>query len=98
MRELSNTEFNLPGREAVIAGFYRAGNALSSTVDTDATVGPGRRIAVTPADLTAVGAATGLARTDPRWYVDGVEKVAARGRTPSPRPRSESMRTVAATR
>ncbi|MFG2629057.1 M64 family metallopeptidase [Streptomyces sp. NPDC048473] len=91
MRELSNTEFNLPGREAMIAGFYRAGNALSSTVDTAATVGPGRRLVVTPAGLGTVGAkphthgrpgaTTGLARTDLRWYVDGVEKVSARGRT-----------------
>ncbi|MFJ8849925.1 M64 family metallopeptidase [Streptomyces sp. NPDC102437] len=90
MRELSNTEFNLPGREAMIAGFYRAGNALSSSVDTGVAVGPGRRIAVSLADLGSAvagthpnrpGAATGLARTELRWYVDGVEKVSARGRT-----------------
>ncbi|MET9661012.1 M64 family metallopeptidase [Streptomyces sp. NPDC006510] len=90
MRELSNTEFNLPGREAMIAGFYRAGNALSSTVDTGDTIGPGRRIAVSPADLGTTGAGahphrpgtdTTLARTDLRWYVDGVEQVSARGRT-----------------
>ncbi|MEU2130624.1 M64 family metallopeptidase [Streptomyces sp. NPDC018352] len=90
MRELSNTEFNLPGREAMIAGFYRAGNALSSSVDTGVAVGPGKRIAVSLADLGSAvagthphrpGAATGLARTELRWYVDGVEKVSARGRT-----------------
>ncbi|MEU6014211.1 M64 family metallopeptidase [Streptomyces sp. NPDC047515] len=90
MRELSNTEFNLPGREAMIAGFYRAGNALSSTVDTEAAVGQGRRITVALAGLGSVGtkppthrpgAAAGLARTDLRWYVDGVERVFARGRT-----------------
>ncbi|WP_327371578.1 M64 family metallopeptidase [Streptomyces sp. NBC_01217] len=90
MRELSNTEFNLPGREAMIAGFYRAGNALSSTVDTGVTVGPGRRITVARAALGTVGAkphahrpgtGTGLARTELRWYVDGVERVFARGRT-----------------
>ncbi|MFB6712780.1 MULTISPECIES: M64 family metallopeptidase [unclassified Streptomyces] len=89
MRELSNTEFNLPGREAMIAGFYRVGNALSSTVDTEVAVGRGRGITVTLADLGAVGtkphphrpAAAGLARTDLRWYVDGVERVVARGRT-----------------
>ncbi|WP_405749501.1 M64 family metallopeptidase [Streptomyces sp. NBC_00012] len=90
MRELSNTEFNLPGREAMIAGFYRAGNALSSSVGTGDAVGPGRRISVSPADLGSAvagthphrpGAATGLARTELRWYVDGVEKVSARGRT-----------------
>ncbi|MFE6490646.1 M64 family metallopeptidase [Streptomyces sp. NPDC057748] len=90
MRELSNTEFNLPGREAMIAGFYRAGNALSSSVDTGVAIGPGRRIAVSLADLGSAvagthphrpGGATGLARTELRWYVDGVEKVSARGRT-----------------
>ncbi|MEU0632895.1 M64 family metallopeptidase [Streptomyces sp. NPDC005989] len=90
MRELSNTEFNLPGREAMIAGFYRAGNALSSSVDTGVAVGPGKRIAVSLADLGSAvagthphrpGAATGLARTELRWYMDGVEKVSARGRT-----------------
>ncbi|MFF1896011.1 M64 family metallopeptidase [Streptomyces sp. NPDC058206] len=76
MRELSSTDFNLPGREAMIAGFYRAGNALSTTLDTDTAVKHGKRITVS----LAVGT-TGLARTDLRWYVDGVEKVHARGRT-----------------
>ncbi|MFF9349189.1 M64 family metallopeptidase [Streptomyces sp. NPDC014734] len=91
MRELSNTAFNLPGREAMIAGFYRAGNALSSTLGTDTAVGPGRRITVTLAGLGAGRAGpdahrpgrpgAGLARTDLRWYVDGVERAFARGRT-----------------
>ncbi|MFF3355822.1 M64 family metallopeptidase [Streptomyces sp. NPDC002917] len=76
MRELSSTDFNLPGREAMIAGFYRAGNALSTTLDTNTAVKHGKRITVS----LAVGT-TGLARTDLRWYVDGVEKVHARGRT-----------------
>ncbi|WP_327242832.1 M64 family metallopeptidase [Streptomyces sp. NBC_01320] len=88
MRELSSTEFNLPGREAMIAGFYRAGNALSSTLDTSAAITHGKRIRVTLAGLGSTGGqghgsgpADGLARTDLRWYVDGVEKVSARGRT-----------------
>ncbi|WP_392839556.1 M64 family metallopeptidase [Streptomyces sp. LN500] len=76
MRELSSTDFNLPGREAMIAGFYRAGNALSTTLDTNTAIKHGKRIQVS----LAVGT-TGLARTDLRWYVDGVEKVRARGRT-----------------
>ncbi|WP_406468504.1 M64 family metallopeptidase [Streptomyces sp. NBC_01594] len=76
MRELSSTDFNLPGREAMIAGFYRAGNALSTTLDTNTAVKHGKRIPVS----LAVGT-TGLARTDLCWYVDGVEKVHARGRT-----------------
>lgn len=76
MRELSSTDFNLPGREAMIAGFYRAGNALSTTLDTKTAIKHGKRIQVG----LAVGT-TGLARTELRWYVDGVEKVRARGRT-----------------
>lgn len=76
MRELSSTDFNLPGREAMIAGFYRAGNALSTTLDTNTAIKHGKRIPVT----LAVGT-TGLARPELRWYVDGVEKVHARGRT-----------------
>ncbi|MGW8887173.1 M64 family metallopeptidase [Streptomyces sp. NPDC055749] len=75
MRELSSTEFNLPGREAMIAGFYRAGNALSSTVGTDPAVGTTQRITVGVAELGTI------ARPELRWYVDGVEKAAARGRT-----------------
>ncbi|SFX71639.1 hypothetical protein OH786_31535 [Streptomyces atratus] len=72
----------------MIAGFHRAGNALSSAVDTGTAVGPGRRITVDLADLRAAGAlahrpraATGLARIDLRWYVDGIERASARGRT-----------------
>ncbi|MFF2009318.1 M64 family metallopeptidase [Streptomyces sp. NPDC058195] len=85
MRELSNTEFNLPGREAMIAGFYRAGKALTSTVGTSTALAPGHRITVrttgaaSPAHRPGTG--TGLARTELRWYVDGVERTAARGRT-----------------
>ncbi|WP_328907236.1 M64 family metallopeptidase [Streptomyces sp. NBC_00234] len=75
MRELSSTEFNLPGREAMIAGFYRAGNALSSTVGTESAVGSAQRLTVGVAELGA------LARPELRWYVDGVEKAEARGRT-----------------
>lgn len=93
MRELSSTDFNLPGREAMIAGFYRAGNALSTTLDTNTAVKHGKRISVS----LAVGT-TGLARTDLRWYVDGVEKVHARGRTAVTPARSASVPTVAVTR
>lgn len=72
----------------MIAGFYRAGNALSSALDTSAAITHGKRIRVTLSGLGSTGGqghgsgpAAGLARTDLRWYVDGVEKVSARGRT-----------------
>ncbi|MGW3088929.1 M64 family metallopeptidase [Streptomyces sp. NPDC001108] len=85
MRELGNTEFNLPGREAMIAGFYRAGKALTSTVDTGTALAPGHRITVrttgTAPRAHRPGTPAGLARTELRWYVDGVERTAARGRT-----------------
>ncbi|MEE1796513.1 M64 family metallopeptidase [Streptomyces sp. BE308] len=87
MRELSNTEFNLPGREAMIAGFYRAGSALSSTRAAGSTLAPGHRITVSTAGLGGTdrhgrpGAGKALAAPDLRWYVDGKEKVSARGRT-----------------
>lgn len=77
----------------MIAGFYRAGNALSTTLDTNTAIKHGKRIQVS----LAVGT-TGLARTDLRWYVDGVEKVRARAVPPSPPPRSASVPTVAVTR
>lgn len=75
MRELSSTDFNLPGREAMIAGFYRAGNALSSTLGTESAIGTTQLITVDAARLGA------LAGPELRWYVDGVEKATARGRT-----------------
>ncbi|MFI9048229.1 M64 family metallopeptidase [Streptomyces sp. NPDC053427] len=69
MRSLGR-EFNLPGREAMIAGFYRHASALSSPVATDRVLRRGDRIRVTaPASVQV------------KWYVDGRERKAARGRT-----------------
>ncbi|MEV6211585.1 M64 family metallopeptidase [Kitasatospora sp. NPDC051914] len=75
MRSLSSTDFNLPGREAMIAGFYRHANVLSSDLPTGSTVRRNARITVSRAELT------GLADPDLRWYLDGTEVAAARGRT-----------------
>ncbi|WP_317633990.1 M64 family metallopeptidase [Kitasatospora sp. DSM 101779] len=75
MRALSSTEFNLPGREAMIAGFYRKANGLSSDLPTGSTVRRSTRITVTPAALT------GLAAPELRWYLDGTEVRSVRGRT-----------------
>ncbi|MEU7164845.1 M64 family metallopeptidase [Streptomyces morookaense] len=69
MRSLGR-EFNLPGREAMIAGFYRHASVLSSSVPTDATVQRSKRLTVQTAARTVAV----------RWYVDGREAVAARGR------------------
>ncbi|MFD5734796.1 M64 family metallopeptidase [Streptomyces sioyaensis] len=68
MRSLGR-QFNLPGREAMIAGFYRYASVLSSPVPTDRAVPRGARIRV---------ALPASARV--RWYVDGRERKAARGR------------------
>ncbi|MGI5255703.1 M64 family metallopeptidase [Streptomyces angustmyceticus] len=69
MRTLGR-EFNLPGREAMIAGFYRWASVLSSPVPTDRAVPRTARL--------RVGAP---ASAQVRWYVDGRERKAARGRS-----------------
>ncbi|UKY47666.1 M64 family metallopeptidase [Streptomyces inhibens] len=68
MRSLGR-EFNLPGREAMIAGFYRWASVLSSPVATDHKLSRGDRIRVTVPGSAQV-----------RWYVDGRERKAARGK------------------
>ncbi|MEU1351919.1 M64 family metallopeptidase [Streptomyces sp. NPDC005795] len=75
MRALNVSEFNLPGREAMIAGFYREANALSSKVGTSSAVLRTSRIQVSRAELT------GLAAPELRWYVDGVQAERAQGLT-----------------
>lgn len=69
MRTLGR-EFNLPGREAMIAGFYRYASALSSPVATDRALHRGDRIRVAAPPSAQV-----------RWYVDGRESKASRGKT-----------------
>ncbi|MEV0503640.1 M64 family metallopeptidase [Streptomyces spectabilis] len=59
MRTLGR-EFNLPGREAMIAGFHRHGSVVTSTTPTDGEVRRKQRVAV------EAGAGVRL-----RWYVDG---------------------------
>ncbi|WP_328718363.1 M64 family metallopeptidase [Streptomyces sp. NBC_00247] len=75
MRSLSTDKFNLPGREAMINGFYRYASAL--TTDTTATT-VSRSQAVT---VNVATSAAGLSRLDLRWYVDGTEATRARGLT-----------------
>ncbi|WP_393055221.1 M64 family metallopeptidase [Streptomyces sp. LN549] len=75
MRALNIGDFNLPGREAMIAGFYREANALSSDTGTSSAILRSSRIKVSRAELT------GLAAPELRWYVDGVRVKRAQGLT-----------------
>ncbi|MER0243941.1 M64 family metallopeptidase [Streptomyces sp. HSW2009] len=68
MRTLGR-EFNLPGREAMIAGFYRHASVVASTVPTDRPLTRGQRVRVQVPASAAV-----------RWYVDGREVRSARGK------------------
>ncbi|MFK4185827.1 M64 family metallopeptidase [Streptomyces sparsogenes] len=68
MRTLGQ-EFSLPGREAMIAGFYRHAKVLSSPTGTDRAVKRDTAIKVTlPASASV------------KWSVDGKEVTAARGK------------------
>ncbi|MGA4843698.1 M64 family metallopeptidase [Streptomyces sp. G45] len=59
MRTLGR-EFNLPGREAMIAGFHRHASVVTSPTPTDREVRRGQRITVAAGDGVRL-----------RWYVDG---------------------------
>lgn len=67
MRTLASTEFNVVGREAMIAGFYADADALTSPVPTTEPVRGNRPIPVRVAPLT------GLADLHLTWCVDGRE-------------------------
>ncbi|WP_371494156.1 M64 family metallopeptidase [Kitasatospora sp. NBC_00374] len=70
MRSLGR-EFNLPGREAMIAGFYRYASTLASATPADTVLTRSDRLTV---DLPVTG-------TRLRWYLDGRELRALDGRT-----------------
>ncbi|MFJ2194214.1 M64 family metallopeptidase [Kitasatospora sp. NPDC087861] len=70
MRSLGR-EFNLPGREAMIAGFYRHATPLTSPTATGTWLTAADRLTV---DLPVAG-------TRLRWYLDGREVPGLRGRT-----------------
>ncbi|MFJ2868897.1 M64 family metallopeptidase [Kitasatospora sp. NPDC087314] len=70
MRSLGR-EFNLPGREAMIAGFYRHATPLTSPTATGTWLTAADRLTV---DLPVAG-------TRLRWYLDGREVSGLRGRT-----------------
>ncbi|WP_395298330.1 M64 family metallopeptidase [Kitasatospora hibisci] len=73
MRSLGR-EFNLPGREAMIAGFYRHATTVTSTTPANSTLDSSGRLTV---DLPVPG-------TTLRWYSDGRELTHLRGRTTIP--------------
>ncbi|WP_033353357.1 M64 family metallopeptidase [Kitasatospora aureofaciens] len=70
MRSLGR-EFNLPGREAMIAGFYRHATPLTSPTPVGSWLTAADRLTV---DLPVPG-------TVLRWYLDGREQPRLRGRT-----------------
>ncbi|MFI9245485.1 M64 family metallopeptidase [Streptomyces sp. NPDC053086] len=79
MRSLESPEFNVVGREAMIAGFYADADALTSSVPTARPVRPSRAITVRLAPLS------GLADLRLTWYVDGRQVPWAAGaRTTTP--------------
>ncbi|MFJ8081762.1 M64 family metallopeptidase [Streptomyces sp. NPDC096205] len=65
MRTLASTEFNLVGREAMIAGFYAHADALTSPTPTTAPLTRTTRVKVDVAPVT------GLAAPTLTWYADG---------------------------
>lgn len=69
MRTLGR-EFSLPGREAMIAGFYRHAHVLSSGTAAGAAVKRTASVEVSVPKTASL-----------KWYVDGAEVSAARGRT-----------------
>lgn len=69
MRTLGR-EFSLPGREAMIAGFYRHASVLSSGTGTGTALARSANISV---DIPATATIT--------WSVDGVEVTGVRGQT-----------------
>ncbi|WP_037685517.1 M64 family metallopeptidase [Streptomyces durhamensis] len=73
MRSLASTDFNVVGREAMIAGFYADADALTSSLPTTRPIGQGRLITVCLAPLT------GLADVELTWYVDDRQVLAATG-------------------
>lgn len=75
MRTLGR-QFNLPGREAMIAGFYRHASVLTRPAGSSRTLAAQDRIQVELPSSAQV-----------RWYVDGTETATAKGDT-SVSPRS----------
>ncbi|MFJ3922043.1 M64 family metallopeptidase [Streptomyces sp. NPDC090022] len=76
MRSLGRP-FNLPGLEAMIAGFHRHANLLTPRTPTDRILRPG---SVAEVDVPRLAPADGRQATV-RWYLDGKELERYAGRT-----------------
>ncbi|WP_372350551.1 M64 family metallopeptidase [Streptomyces sp. KL116D] len=76
MRALDTDKFNLPGREAMIAGFYRDADLLTARTATNRTL---RATDVLRVDLAPLSR-DGLSDVSVSWSVDGVEVPSAQGR------------------
>ncbi|MEV5606742.1 M64 family metallopeptidase [Streptomyces sp. NPDC052225] len=76
MRALDTDKFNLPGQEAMIAGFYRDADLLTARTSTARTLSTTDALRVDLAPL-----AEGLSATTVTWSVDGVEVAKAKGET-----------------
>ncbi|MEU0003609.1 M64 family metallopeptidase [Streptomyces sp. NPDC006314] len=70
--------FSLPGREAMIGGFYRHANLLTPLVPTDRTL---RRRDIARVDVPRL---SGERQLDIQWYLDGKRLAAHQGRTAVP--------------
>jgi len=67
MHTLEAQAFNLPSREALIDGFYRYGDLITSAIPTGSTIGRWQSVTVQLAEVS------GVAEPQLRWYVDGRE-------------------------
>ena len=76
MKSLGSTDFNLPSREAMIAGFYDYGDALTSTAPSGSVIRRNQVLTVDVAELTGLAYPSKVT-----GRVDGREVVRARGRT-----------------
>ncbi|WP_428953339.1 M64 family metallopeptidase [Streptomyces sp. cg35] len=74
MRALDTDVFNLPGREAMIAGFYRDADLLTARTSTARTLSASSTLRVDLAPLPQ-----GLSDVRVNWYVDGAEVRRAEG-------------------
>ncbi|EST38140.1 hypothetical protein N566_09135 [Streptomycetaceae bacterium MP113-05] len=75
MRSLSSRDFNLVGREAMVAGFYRHASVLATGTARTGALSRGDEVSVRVPELT------GGASVDVRWYLNGEELRKLRGET-----------------
>ncbi|MCB5165770.1 M64 family metallopeptidase [Streptomyces bambusae] len=77
MMRVLDKPFNLPGVEAMIAGFHRHANPVTPLTPTDATLRPGKTVKISVPRLTGKDGR----QFTIRWYLDGKELRSLRGKT-----------------